>query len=130
MKKLIYILMLSMILPLFGNFEDWTGKWVVSYNAYFNDGWTFQKVEFSSEGNVYVEHNGRMKVCGQWEIEQIIPKGSPLFFRLFRFEIWENEFVILYNHVKRQHEGQALVSDNNSHWAMNPIEFEIKRIAR
>jgi hypothetical protein len=109
--------------------EDWDGKWVVSYNACFNNGWAFQEIEFSQNGNVYIYVSGDRKTAGQWVIEEIIPKGSPLVFRLLKFEIWENEFAILYSNVQKKHVGRALISDNKSRWAMNPVEFEMKRIA-
>lgn len=129
MKKLMMmILILFCVFSMAGQQDKWLGKWVVSYHAYFNDGWIFKEIEFSENGHIYMFIDGRKKVAGEWIIEEIISKGSPLVFRLLKFGIWENEFVILYNDVKSIHIGRALVSDRKSNWAMNPVSFEMKKM--
>jgi hypothetical protein len=101
---------------------------MLSYRAYFNEGWTFQIIEFSGNGNMYEHIGDRRKVVGQWRVEEIFPKGSPLVYRLLKFEIWENEYAVLYNHIGNYHTGRGLVSDGKSNWNMNPIQIEIKKI--
>lgn len=130
MKKLILVLMICLTMLMFSAQKElnWSGKWMLSYHAYFNEGWTFQIIEFSENGNMYEHVGDRRKVVGQWRVEEIIPKGSPLTYRLLKFEIWENEYAVLYNHIEKYHAGRGLVSDGKSNWNMNPIKFEMKKV--
>lgn len=123
------ILAVIFVFPLFmmGNAEKWAGPWVVSYDANFNSGWVFQELEFTDEGQVNINSDGVAKQAGRWIVEEIIPKGSPIPFRLLKFNIWENEFIILYNYPEKYHRGRAIISDNQSNWPMNPIRFDLKR---
>lgn len=129
MRKLIFVLIICLMIPVFGiqNKSNWSGRWILSYHAYFNEGWTFQEIEFSENGNTYEYIGDRKKVAGQWRVEEIIPKGSPLVYRLLKFEIWENEFAILYDHIENYHSGRGLISDGKSNWNMNPVKFELKK---
>lgn len=127
-KTIILIFSLCLWLSIYGNTDDWTGNWMISYDAYFNNGWIFQEVKFKDDGRVYINVDGKRKIAGRWAIEEIVPKGSVLIFRLLKFEIWENEFIILYGNIENKHIGRALISDRKSNWPMHPIEFEIKKI--
>ena len=129
MRKLIFVLMICLAMLTFSiqKESNWSGKWILSYHAYFNEGWIFQEIEFAENGNTYEHIGDKRKVAGQWRVEEIIPKGSPLVYRLLKFEIWENEFAILYNDIENHHIGRGLVSDGKSNWNMNPVKFELKK---